>query len=291
MATLREIRKRISSIRSTQQITKAMKMVAAAKLRRAQDSTVHIRPYAYELRTMIGHLMTRCGDVTDIQLLRQRPVHRTLVVVVSADRGLCGAFNSNIIRVAARRMAECEQGHAALYLVGRKGLEFFQKRNFPVETHKENFFNHLKFDDALEISRNLISFYTNRQFDRVEFIYNEFKSAIQQRVIVEQFLPFVPDVEMLQESSQVDFLYEPEKKTILNQVIPKHLNVQVWRILLESNAAEQGARMTAMESATDNAQDIIERLTIYYNRSRQSLITKELSEIVGGADALKASQK
>lgn len=289
MATLREIRTRISSIRSTQQITKAMKMVAAAKLRKAQENIVAIRPYAYELRDVIAHLTALSQDITDVPLMRKRPVESVLSVVVTADRGLCGAFNSNIIRKAGQRLAEFSTKEAAFYLAGRKGFEFFGKREVSIQNQKINFFNHLKFDDALEISRNLVSLYISGEFDHIEFIYNEFKSAVQQNVIVEQFLPFVPDPEMVEKKARVDFLYEPDKKEILNQVIPKNLNVQVWRILLESNAAEQGARMTAMESATDNAEDIVERLTIFYNRSRQAAITKEISEIVGGAEALKES--
>jgi len=289
MATLREIRQRIASIRSTQQITKAMKMVAAAKMRRAQESIVAIRPYAYKLRDLIGDLTALSSDVKGIPLMDKRPVERVLLVVVSADRGLCGAFNSNIIRTAIERIAEYENREYALYIVGRKAFEFFGKRDYPIQDKKINFFNNLIFDDALDISRNLVSLYTAGQFDRVEIIYNEFKSAIRQLVISEQFLPFVPDAEMESEKSQVDFIYEPDKISILNQVIPKNLNVQVWRILLESNAAEQGARMTAMENATENAQEIVEKLTIYYNRSRQAAITKEISEIVGGAEALKES--
>ena len=287
MATLREIRDRISSVKSTQQITKAMKMVAAAKLRRAQENILAFRPYSYELRDMIGHLIALSGDLKDISLLEKRPVEKVLIVVVTSDRGLCGAFNGNIIRHAVQRATEYTDREVSLYAVGRKASEFFIKRDFTVRDHSINIFNHLKFEDAAHISNELVSMYLNSEFDRIEVIYNEFKSAIQQNLVIEQFLPFVPDEEMMQDSSQIDFIYEPGKKEILNSVIPKHLNVQLWRTLLESNAAEQGARMTAMESATDNAQDLIERLTIFYNRSRQAAITTEISEIVSGSEALK----
>lgn len=286
MATLREIRKRISSVRSTQQITKAMKMVAAVKMRKAQDSILAIRPYAYKLRDLIADLTAHSPEMSGIPLMEKRPIQRILLVIVTTDRGLCGAFNSNIIRKAVEQIATYGKQEYALYTIGRRSYDFFRKRNYPLQEKKINFFNQLSFNDALDISRTLVSLYTSRKFDRIEIIYNEFKSAIQQLVIVEQFLPFVPAADIVSEKSQIDFIYEPDKKLILNEVIPKDLNVQVWRILLESNSAEQAARMTAMENATSNAQEIVEKLTIFYNRSRQATITKEISEIVGGAEAL-----
>ncbi|APF19776.1 ATP synthase gamma chain [Caldithrix abyssi DSM 13497] len=289
MANLREIRKRIASVRSTQQITKAMKMVAAAKLRKAQENIVAFRPYSYELRDLIAHLTALMGDKKEVPLMIHRPVQKVLLVVVTADRGLCGAFNHNIIRRAHERVQEYQDTEVELYLVGRKGLEYFRKRPVTINTSKINFFNDLNFHDAVEVTDTILRIYQEQRFDRVEFIYNEFKSAVQQNVIVEQFLPFVPDEEMVKSSEQVDFLYEPDKETILNAVIPRHLRVQTWRILLESNAAEQGARMTAMENATENAEEMVHQLTIFYNRSRQASITTEISEIVSGAEALKES--
>ncbi len=287
MATLREIRNRISSVTSTQQITKAMKKVAAAKLRRAQENILAFRPYSYKLRDLIGHLITLSEDLHNIPLLEKRPVENVLLVVVTSDRGLCGAFNGNIIRHAILRIAEYSNREISVFTVGRKATEFFEKRDYVVQSQKVNLFNHLKFEDATDISSQLVSLYLDGTFDRIEIIYNEFKSAIQQNLIVEQFLPFVADEEMLKSVSKIDFIYEPDKASILNHLIPKHLNVQVWRTLLESNAAEQGARMTAMESATDNAQEMIEKLTVFYNRSRQAAITTEISEIVSGSEALK----
>lgn len=287
MATLREIRDRISSVTSTQQITKAMKMVAAAKLRRAQENILAFRPYSYKLRDLIGHLIAMSEDLQSIPLLEKRPVEKVLIVVVTSDRGLCGAFNGNIIRHAVQRVAEYSNREVSIHAVGRKAAEFFEKRDFNVHGQKINLFNHLHFDDAVDISGQLVSRYLDGSFDRIEIIYNEFKSAIQQNLTVEQFLPFVPDEEMMESSSQVDFIYEPDKAAILNHLIPKHLNVQVWRTLLESSAAEQGARMTAMESATDNAQEMIEKLTVFYNRSRQAAITTEITEIVSGSEAQK----
>ena len=289
MATLREIQDRISSIKSTQQITKAMKMVAAAKLRKAQENILAFRPYSYEIRSLIAHLVARSANVEGIPLLQRRSVSKVLTVVVTSDRGLCGAFNANIIRRAVQGIADYSASEVSVFNIGRKGLEYFSKRDYQIQGQSINFFNHLKFDNALEISRTLVSLYSSGEFDRIEFLYNEFKSAIHQDVVVEQFLPFVPDEELEKSSSKVDFLYEPGKEEILQTLIPMHLNIQVWRILLESNAAEQGARMTAMESATENANELVGRLTVFYNRTRQAKITTEISEIVGGANALKES--
>jgi F-type H+-transporting ATPase subunit gamma len=264
-----------------------MKMVAAAQLRKAQERIFAIRPYAYNLKDLIAHLLAVSPELRNIPLLAKRPVERVLIVVVTADRGLCGGFNSNIIRSTVNRVKEYSDKQVDLYTVGRKGTEFFVKRDYQVSDKKLNFFNRLNFEDAVEISRNLITLFKDKKYDRIEIIYNEFKSAIRQKIIIEQFLPFVPDEEMVSDKSQIDFIYEPDKISIINEAVPKDLNVQIWRILLESNAAEQGARMTAMESATDNAEELINKLTLFYNRARQAAITKEISEIVGGAEALK----
>ena len=289
MATLREIRQRISSVKSTQQITKAMKMVAAAKLRRAQESIVAIRPYAYSLRDMIAHLSELDEDVVNMPLLEKRPVENVLIVTVAADCGLCGGFNSNVMRAAVNLIDQYGDTKYDLLTIGNKSSEFFGKRDYPIYKKEPNFFHDLTFEDAVSVSRTLISAYESKEYDRIEIVYNEFKSAIQQNIITEQFLPFTPEEADTEELRKVDYIYEPDIKTILNTLIPKHLNVQIWRILLESNAAEQGARMTAMENATENAEEMKSTLTLHYNRARQAAITKELSEIVGGAEALKES--
>jgi len=289
MATLREIRQRISSVKSTQQITKAMKMVAAAKLRRAQESIMAIRPYAYTLRDMIAHLSGLGEDVLNLPLLERRPVEKVLIVIVAADRGLCGGFNSNVMRTAANLARQYSETEYDLVTIGNKASEFFGKRDYPIYKKMPNFFHDLTFEDAVSVSRTLISAYESKEYDRIEIIYNEFKSAIQQNVITEQFLPFTPAEADNETLRNIDYIYEPDINTILNTLVPKHLNVQIWRILLESNAAEQGARMTAMENATENAEEMKSTLTLHYNRARQAAITKELSEIVGGADALKES--
>jgi len=286
MATLRDIRRRIASIHSTQQITKAMKMVAAAKLRRAQENIMATRPYAQKLQELMGHIMARV-EIREHPLLKQREVKNVLHVVVTADRGLCGAFNANLIRFAEHQIRTTSDAESHVFTVGRKGFEYFSKRNFRVFDHKINFFNNLQFEDVHDITKKIVAGYESEQFDRIEVIYNQFKSAIQQNIIKEQFLPFKPDEELLASTSEVDFIYEPEKAAILHTLIPKQLNIQMWKVLLESNAAEQGARMTAMENATENAEDLIAYLTLHYNRARQAAITKEITEIVGGAEALK----
>jgi len=289
MATLREIRQRISSVKSTQQITKAMKMVAAAKLRRAQESILAIRPYAYSLRDMIAHLADLDEGAVNLPLLEKRPVEKVLIVTVAADRGLCGGFNSNVMRAAVDLTEQYADTPYDLLTIGNKSSDFFGKRDYPIYKKERDFFHELTFEDAVSISRTLISAYESKEYDRIEIVYNEFKSAIQQNVITEQFLPFTPEEGETEALRNVDYIYEPDIKTILNTLIPKDLNVQIWRILLESNAAEQGARMTAMENATENAEEMKSTLTLHYNRARQAAITKELSEIVGGADALKES--
>ncbi|HED11934.1 MAG TPA: ATP synthase F1 subunit gamma [Caldithrix abyssi] len=291
MATLREIRQRISSVKTTQQITKAMKMVAAAKMRRAQENILAIRPYANEINGLIHHIAESGEDKFENPLMQSRPVEKVLLVVVTADRGLCGAFNSNIIRTTESVFTKYSQNaEVELYTIGRKASEYFGKRAYPIYKQKAGIFHGLNFERALEISRDVVSAYQSSVFDRVIFIYNEFKSAIAQNLREEVFLPFVaeePENTALRDYNE--YIYEPDKQSILNALIPKHLNVQVWRILLESNAAEQGARMTAMDNATENAEEIKSKLTLYYNRARQAAITTEISEIVGGAEALKES--
>lgn len=289
MATLRDIRDRISSVKSTQQITKAMKMIAAAKLRKAQENILAIRPYAYSLRDMIAHLSELNEEISSLELLAKRPVEKVLIVTVAADRGLCGGFNGNVIRAALNLIDKYKDTEYDLLTIGNKTSEFFGKRDYPIYKKETNFFTDFTFEDAVAVSRTLISAYESKEYDRIEIVYNEFKSAIQQDIVTEQFLPFTPQEGETENLKSVDYIYEPDVNTILTTLIPKDLNVQIWRIMLESNAAEQGARMTAMENATENAEEMKSTLTLHYNRARQAAITKELSEIVGGADALKES--
>ncbi len=285
MATLREIRRRINSISSTQQITRAMKMVAAAKLRKAQEKIFAARPYAYKIDEMIRHLITQLESVEN-PLLAIRPPQRITLVVVTSDRGLCGSFNSNIIKRTLLQINEHRDKEVSLICIGRKGYDFFRKRNYSIENHYINIFNQLEYLMAQEITAYLVQQYSQQKTDMVEVVYNEFKNAIQQTIIVEKYLPLTTE-EFSGEMKSVDYIFEPDKMILLDSLLPKHLNLQSWRILLESNTAEQGARMTAMESATDNAGELISDLTLHYNKVRQANITREISEIVGGAEALK----
>lgn len=298
MATLREIRRRISGVKSTQKITKAMKMVAAAKLRRAQDAVIAARPYARKMKELLQHLASKV-DVSAHPFFTVRPLEKVAIIVVTADRGLCGAFNSNIIRAAVAHIhAHYSQmnraGNVKLFCVGRKGVDFFSKNQYQIADKHVGIFAGLKFERAQEIVRTVQRGFLNGDFDRVEIVYNEFRSIIQQRVSIDQFLPIsASDVQSKPEQAasrsipKIDYLYEPSSESIISTLLPKHLDFQLWRILLESNAAEQGARMTAMDNATTNASDLIRDLQLSYNKARQASITKELLEIVSGAEALK----
>lgn len=287
MATLREIRRRINSIKSTQQITRAMKMVAAVRLKKAQENIFAARPYAYHIDEMIRHLVFHVEEIKD-PLLEFRPAQRVLLVVITSDRGLCGSFNSNIIKKALYQMELHKDKEVSLICIGRKGHDFFRKRNYVIEQNYIQIFNQLEYHHAQTLTDFIVKQYTDKQTDIVEIIYNEFKNAIQQNVIVEKYLPLTTE-EFESNKVGIDYIYEPDKQSLLNALLPKHLTIQSWRVLLESNAAEQGARMTAMENATDNATDLIAELTLHYNKARQASITKEISEIVGGAEALSTS--
>ena len=290
MATLRDIRQRISSVKSTQKITKAMKMVAAAKLRRAQENMLQARPYARKIAEMLRHLSAKV-NVEKYPELSARPLHGVAIVIVTADRGLCGAFNANIIRTAVSHIESNykdlrSSGGLKLVCVGKKGVEFFTKRGYPVAFKHPGVFHSLNFSDARGIVSEVVGGYRAGEFDKVDIIYNEFKNVAQQRIVIDQFLPIVPD-SSAQGRSRIDYIYEPSSDEIVSALVPKHLNFQFWHIMLESNAAEQGAKMTAMENATTNAKELIQTLTLSYNKARQASITKELLEIVSGANALK----
>lgn len=290
MATLQQIKRRITSVKGTQKITKAMKMVAAAKLRRAQEKIIQARPYAYKLREVQSEIAARV--TSDMHpLLQKRTPKKVAYMVVTSDRGLCGGFNSNIVNCAVKIIKEENHEDHCIICVGKKSHDFFRSRNFPVLEQYTMFFNDLEYAHAQQITDRIIDLYVTENLDRVIMIYNEFKSAIQQNVITEQLLPVEPPVSGPEKESGIgnrtDYLYEPEPLKILDTLLPLHVGIQIWRVLLESSAAEHGARMTAMESATTNAQDMIENLTLYYNSVRQAAITKELLEIVGGAEALK----
>ncbi|MEJ5305222.1 MAG: ATP synthase F1 subunit gamma [Ignavibacteria bacterium] len=295
MATLREIRRRIIGIKSTQQITKAMKMVAAARLRRAQEAILNFRPYANTISNLLDNFVSNINDYNNL-LLHPREVNRVTVVVVTSDRGLCGSFNTNLLRYAedfikTELKSYLDTKNLDIVCIGKKGNDYFTKRNYPVKKGYVNFFANLNYENALDVIHFLVNEYLIGNTDKVVFIYNEFRSVISQIVKQVQILPIV--VEKKEETNQekykpiIEFIYEPTKEKILDTLLPKYLEVQMWRIILESNASEQGARMTAMDNATENAKELLKILSLSYNRARQAAITKELLEIVAGADALK----
>jgi F-type H+-transporting ATPase subunit gamma len=292
LATLRDIKRRIVGVKNTQKITKAMKMVATAKLRRAQQRIINARPYAGKISEMLSHLVNE-EEIVSHPFLKPAVVSRICVIVVTSDRGLCGAFNTNIIKEAVRYInVEQRTGEvkAKLFTVGKKATDYFSKRNYDVIAKNTGLFSSLEIGSALEIYNEVLSRFEKKEFDKVVVIYNQFVSMVQQKIIVEQILPIPIKVNSTSEKSAPEnYIFEPDQKSIFDYLIPKQLKAQFWKILLESNAAELGARMTAMDNATTNAQELIRTLNITYNKERQASITKEILEIVSGANALKAS--
>jgi len=283
MATLLDIRRRIRSVKSTQQITRAMKMVAAARLRRAQDSIFNARPYANQMLALLESLAART-DPSAHPLLAERPIEKVLLVLITSDRGLCGAFNANLIRSAQDYLAEQKGKEASLLAFGRKGRDAFRKRPFPMVSEHVNLFGHLDFSHAQQVAKEIIDLYTQQKVDAVDFVYNEFKSIMTQRVRVERYLPVKP---MQPAAGQVliDYLYEQPAAGIFNALLPRYVEIEVYRALLESRAAELAAQMTAMDAATNNAAELISSLTLHMNRVRQAAITREIIEVVSGAAA------
>jgi F-type H+-transporting ATPase subunit gamma len=278
-----DIRRRIRSVKSTQQITKAMKMVSAAKLRRAQEAMFAARPYARKMMEVLNSMAARAQPDAH-PLLEERGHEKVLLVVITADKGLCGAFNANIIRTASRFLADRREGEVELALVGRKARDFFRRRSVKVRSERVGLFQPLRYQAARELAAELIAAFTSGEADQVFLVYNEFKSVIQQRLVVDRLLPIERHALRPQEPA-LDYLYEPEPAGIFATILPKHVEVQVWKALLESQAAEHGARMTSMDAATNNASEMIDRLTLHMNKVRQAAITKEIIEVVSGAGA------
>ena len=278
-------------MKNTQQITKAMKMVAASKLRRAQERIVNARPYAQQMARVLARVASRVDpSIHPLLTTRERREHSTtLVIVVTGDKGLCGSFNTNAIKGAATYITGSAEA-CSLGLVGRKGRDFFGRRGFSVLFEQIGIFQKLRFDDAQTIARTAIEAFTSEQVDRVVLVYNEFKSVMTQRVVVDRLLPIARgDVEGQEASpspNQVDYLYEPSAQEIFNQLLPRYIEAQIYRALLESNAAFFAAQMTAMDTATKNSADMIASLTLYMNKVRQAAITREIIEVVSGAQAL-----
>ncbi|HLQ76288.1 MAG TPA: ATP synthase F1 subunit gamma [Terriglobia bacterium] len=285
MPSLLDIRRRIRSVKNTQQLTKAMKTVSAAKLRRAQDRVMSARPYADQLRNVLGNLAGRVENITH-PLLEVRPEERILLAVVTADRGLCGAFNSNLIRTAQNFLRDHRSTATTLYPIGRKGRDFFRRREMPITSDYVNFFNKLDYGNAREISEKVIELYTESKVDAVYVVYNEFKSAIQQRVSLEKLLPLGRSELQQTTAAPNEYIFEQPAQQVFDRLLPRYVEVQIYRALLESVASEHGARMAAMDTASRNAGDMIESLTLNMNRVRQAAITREIIEVVSGAGAL-----
>lgn len=293
MANLRDIRNRISSVNNTQQITKAMKMVAAAKLRKAQTRMISTRPFASKMNEVVGKLVS--GDLSDQPLMRSSEVpKRVLVIVVGSDRGLCGAFNNNLFKVVEKEIQETlythqKNGTLELITIGKKATAYFKKRSYHIVQEVPGFFDRIEYEETSSLMNGVIQRFEAGEIDRVHIAYNEFKSVIAQNRIVKEVLPIRPENLLMEDSGKVetiDYLYENEPKQILNVLLPLYLIMELWRAVLESNASEQGARMAAMDSATENAKELEQELRLKYNQARQSAITTEISEIVSGAQAL-----
>jgi len=292
MANLKIVRNRIQSVKSTQQITKAMKMVAAAKLRKSQDRIMQMRPYAQKLSHLFQNLSAAEQDA-QAWYNQQREENKILVVLVSSDRGLCGAFNSTIIKAAIRMASEkyptqYAKGNVTFLPLGKKAFEFFSKKNQPIVADYWNVFHGLSYDKVAEVGEFMMNSFKNGSYDKIEIIYNEFKNVATQILRTEQFLPVAP-VKKTSTTPDTDYIYQPNQSEIIIGLVPKSLKIQLYKAVLDSNAAENGARMTAMDKATENAGDLLKDLKLTYNRTRQAAITKEILEIVAGAEALKSA--
>jgi F-type H+-transporting ATPase subunit gamma len=287
MATLRDIQRRIRSVQSTQKITRAMKLVAAAKLRRAQERILSARPYANKMAELLGNLVSGADGATH-PLLEQREGPRRQIVIITADRGLAGAFNANLLRRAVELIRESSAAEVTLVVVGRKARDFFRRRPHTIKRDMVGFWDRLAYSHAAELADAFMQQYLENEIDEVYLLYNEFRSVAVQRPVRQQLLP-IPSAASSDAAAAapVDYIYEPGPAAILGDLLPRHVRMQVYRALMESLAGEYGARMTAMEAATKNAKEMIDVLTIQYNKARQEKITKELLDIVGGAEALK----
>lgn len=288
MSGMRDIKRRIRSIKSTQQITKAMKMVAAAKLRRAQEKVIAARPFAREIQGVLSRLVGAASDVSH-PLLETREVKKVAYLVITADRGLCGGYNTNIIRMVGAAIKG--RTDITLVTVGRKSRDFFKRLQIPIQAEYVALGEDISFGTAQEIADSVIDMYTQGQFDEVQLVFTEFVSALTQRPCQMQLLPIPKAAAATLESAAPAgpgplYIFEPDAESVVGELLPKYVETQIYRALLESKASEQGARMTAMASATDNAKDMIDKLTLTFNRARQAAITKEISEVVGGAAAL-----
>ncbi|MBM3789757.1 MAG: ATP synthase F1 subunit gamma [Acidobacteria bacterium] len=281
MPNIRDIRRRIRSARNIQQITRAMKFVSAARLRRAQDRVISARPYAHQMLAVLNSLALRVPQQSH-PLLARRGGQNIELVVITADKGLCGAYSTNIIRQALEFIARRPDASVGLNLLGKRGRDFFRRRTYTVRHELIQFLNKVTFADAAVIARDLIEEFSREEVDQVWLVYNEFKSVVQQKVVVEPLLP-IQKLDMTEDFGRLDYLYDEPPEQIFGHLLPRHVETQLFRALLEAAASEHGARMTAMDAATNNASEMIENLTLYANKVRQAGITKELIEVVSGA--------
>jgi F-type H+-transporting ATPase subunit gamma len=293
MANLKEVRNRIVSVQSTQQITSAMKMVSAAKLRRAQDAIVQMRPYAEKLKDILSNVSGSVDSSEGGSYASQRDPKKVLIVMITSNRGLAGAFNTNVLKATRvlteeKYASQMKSGNVTFMAIGKKASDYISKNKLPMLANHNELFDHLKFEFVAPVAQRIMDGFMNKEFDRVELVYNAFRNAAVQIPTTEQFLPVVPPAEQAgTKSKSIDYIFEPNKQQIVTELIPKSLKIQLYKALLDSHAAEHGARMTAMNKATDNAKDLIKELKLSYNKARQAAITNEILEIVGGAEALK----
>ncbi|RLD76607.1 MAG: ATP synthase F1 subunit gamma [Bacteroidetes bacterium] len=292
MPNLKEVRNRIDSVNSTKQITSAMKLVAASKLRRSMAAILQLRPYAQKLQEFLQGLSTGLDQSDEAAFSDKREVKKVLLVVVTSNRGLCGAFNANVIKQAENLIRTTykdvhAQGGLSLFCIGKKGAEHFNRHGFPVVKENIELFEKLEYEKAIAIAEGLMEDFAEKKYDRIEIIYNQFKNAAVQVLLTEQFLPILPPDDE-DSSLKVDYIFEPNKEDIVRELVPKSLKIQFYKTLLDSFASEHGARMTAMHMATDNATEMLKELKLSYNKARQASITSEILEIVSGAEALKS---
>lgn len=287
---LKEVRNRIKSVQNTQQITKAMKMVSAAKLRKAQEGIQQMRPYAQKLQEMLTNIVSSSEGEVGMALAAERQPEKILFIVITSDRGLCGAYNANIIKMTKQAIREkyamqSSKGNVQIWSIGKKGYEHFLKNKYKVDAAYKDIFLQLNFENVQAAAQAAVKAYENKEFDTVELVYSEFRNAATQRFVVERFLP-IPKLQKKEGARKIDFIYEPDREQLIAALMPKILNTQLFKAVLDANASEHGARMTAMDKATENANELLKSLKISYNRARQAAITTELTEIVSGAAAL-----
>lgn len=292
MANLKEVKQRITSVSSTQQITKAMKMVAAAKLRRAQDRIIKMRPYSQKLTAILDEVVSAMGGELEIAYADQRPVQNVLLVSMTSDKGLCGAFNSNIIKATVHLVEKEYKGKNVTILpLGKKAFEFFTRRNYKTKAEFYEVFNDVKYDEVRTIAEYAMNGFISKQYDQVVLVYNHFRNVATQDITVEQFLPMggVENLVSKKVVTNTDYILEPSKEYVIRDLVPTALKTQFYKTVLDSNASEHGARMTSMDKATENANELLKELKLMYNRNRQAAITNEILEIVAGANALEGS--